>query len=183
MMWQLQHQLPSQYHICPVSTASLHESQVHQTTSKHVVACDTTWAIGWAMNGVSVLLHSVTVQLTALKCLFFNLCRLVLHVAVPHVVSNCIAMHQLLSRAQLTRHHSYKIIAGSQRHFSDCVWQSVHGFPMFFLTNYKCAPQSKSTPLALLQFPMGIAAWASQQWSTAWRQHLEKPSVGHTPQH
>ena len=93
---------------------------------------------------------------------FFNLCRLVLHVAVPHVVSNCIAMHQLLSRAQLTRHHSYKIIAGSQRHFSDCVWQSVHGFPMFFLTNYKVVPQSKSNPLALLQFPMGIAAWASQ---------------------
>lgn len=128
MMWQLQHQLPSQYHICPVSTASLHESQVHQTTSKHVVACDTTWAIGWAMNGVSVLLHSVTVQLTALKCLFFNLCRLVLHVAVPHVVSNCIAMHQVLSRAinkaSFIQNHCRKSTTFLRLCLTICAWVS-----------------------------------------------------------
>ena len=57
--------------LCPVSTASLHESQVHQQHPNMLWPVIQHGQFGWAMTGVRVLLHSVTVQLTALKCLFF----------------------------------------------------------------------------------------------------------------
>ena len=63
---------------CQVNTTSvqcpLHHCMSHKCIKQHP---NMLWPViqheqfGWAMNGVRVLLHSVTVQLTALKCLFF----------------------------------------------------------------------------------------------------------------